>query len=456
MNIDYHVSQLCELLTIPSISAQSDHMPDMQKGAEWLQKKLTQIGFTSTTFQTSGHPIIYAESPINSNSKPTILIYGHYDIQDPGDLSEWSSHPFKPEIRAGNIYARGVADDKGQLYTWIAAIEELKSQNKLPDISIKFVIEGEEEVGGSHLDEFIADNRALLTSDICVISDTHNLSEQKPLISYGLRGLVYTEITYTSLTHDVHSGIYGGNIINPAHALSVLISHFKNSKGEITIPGFYDEVRILTHDERAKLAQLPLSEDDIKKETGATYITGEKDFTLHERAGARPTLDINGIWSGYNGEGPKTIIPAKASAKISMRLVPYQTSTSIFEKFKNYVEALTPKGIDCTITLLSGGEPILIDTNSPFFRAAEKAYEKVFGKKPLYELSGGSIPVTATFKNVLSIDSILMGYGLPDDGLHSPNEKMSLTMFEKGIKTNCEFFKNISSIKSQSLFQNSP
>ena len=474
MNAQYYLKQLFELLSIPSISAQSEHKKDMKRCTEWLQKKLVSLGFKVNILPTNGHPVVYAELISNvqslsepevlSGRRPTVLIYGHYDVQDPGNLNEWSSNPFKPEIRSGNIYARGAADNKGQLYTWIAALEEMlyhpslnhprgviqinnNNKDHTPGVysfpNIKFLIEGEEEVGSSNLDDFIADNTALLKSDICVISDTHNLSEAQPMIDYGLRGLVYMEMVIKTLAKDVHSGLYGGNVLNPANVLASIISKLKDDNHKVLIPGFYDNVRKLSSNELKQLEKLPFTEKDITSETGALVTAGEKEFGYHARAGARPTLDVNGIWSGYTGDGPKTIIPSEAYAKISMRLVPHQTSTEIKEKFITYITSLVPEGAEVEIKVLSTGEPILIDTHSTYFEAAEKAYERVFGTKPVYELSGGSIPVTAVFKTILGIDSILMGYGLPDDGLHSPNEKLSVSMFEKGIRTNIEFLTSL-------------
>lgn len=441
---DKYLKELFELLAIPSISAQSTHQKDMEKAAEWLKKRLERLNFKAKILPTKGHSVVYAESLKAGRDRPAVLIYGHYDVQSPDPLDEWSSKPFKPEVRSNNIYARGAADDKGQFYTWIAALDQLtKSGAEKPPVNVKFLIEGEEEVGSANLDEFIEDNLALLKSDVCVLSDTHCLSENQPMIDYGLRGLSYMEISVKALAKDVHSGLYGGNVLNPANVLADIINNLKNKNHKITIPGFYDNVRELSSKEKKELERLPFTDKEIIEETGAKVVAGEKEFGYHARAGARPTLDVNGIWAGYTGEGPKTIIPGSAHAKISMRLVPNQTSKEIGKKFEKYVKKIAPKGVEVKVKMIATGEPILIDTKSKYFKSAEKAYTKVFGKKPVYELSGGSIPVTATFKNLLGIDSILMGYGLPDDGLHSPNEKLSLTMFEKGIKTNVEFLKNL-------------
>lgn len=439
MNLDKYLKDLFEFLAIPSISAHSEHKKDMQRASNWLEAKLKSLGFVAKTMPTKGHAVVYAENPEAGRGKPTILVYGHYDVQAVDPLNEWLSDPFKPEIRRGNIYARGTADDKGQLYTWIAAIEQILSKNKRLPVNIKFLIEGEEEMGSRNLDEFVTENKRKLKADVCVISDSHALNERQPMISYGLRGLAYTEIIIRSLTKDAHSGLYGGNVLNPATVLTQIIAKLKDDSHKVLIPGFYDKVRKLTDKERKELKRLPFTEKDILKETGAKIIAGEKGYSVHERAGARPTLDVNGIWGGYTNEGPKTIIPAVAHAKISMRLVPHQNSNDIFKKFGKYVREITPRGVELNVDLLSTAEPILINTDSVYFKAAEEAYKKTFKTKPVYELSGGSIPITATFKDFLGIDSILMGYGLPDDGLHSPNEKLSLKMFEKGIKTNIEF-----------------
>lgn len=442
--METHLKNLFELLSIPSISAQTEHDSDIQKTCDWLTKKLSSLTFNAKTLPTAGHPVVYAENLDAGQEKPTILIYGHYDVQAADPLDEWTSDPFKPEIRANNIYGRGTADDKGQLYTWIAAIEEIITEHKVLPVNIKFLLEGEEEVGSKNLDNFIEENTALLKADVCVISDSHCLSEEQPLIDYGLRGIAYMEVHVKTLSKDVHSGLYGGNVINPANLLAHVISKLKNEEGFITIPGFYENVREISPKERQKLAEFPFGEHEVKEETGATQVVGEEKFTVMERAGARPTLDVNGLWSGYSGEGPKTIIPASAHAKISMRLVPHQTSDEIIKKFTDYVQSLIPEGVELEITCISSGEAAIMDTESTYFKSAEKSYKEIFGKLPLYSLSGGSIPVAASFKRLLQIDSILMGFGLPDDGLHAPNEKLSLTMFEKGIKTTKSFLLGVS------------
>ncbi len=444
MDIEQYLKELFEFLSIPSVSAQIKYKKDVNRAAEFLQGKLAELSFDSQVLQTEGHPVVYAENLSAGNKKPTILVYGHYDVQDIGSIKEWTSDPFIPEIRSGNIYARGAADDKGQLYTWIAAVEEILKDKKQLPVNIKFLIEGEEELGSENLYEFVSENSSLLKANICVISDSHSISETQPLIDYGLRGIVYTEIMVKTLPKDVHSGLYGGNVLNPANVLAQIIDRLKDENHKINIPGFYDDVRKIDEKERKRLSKYPFTEKEVVEETGAKIVTGENGFSVQERAGARPTLDINGIWSGYTQEGQKTIIPSTASAKISMRIVPNQKTDEIAQMFESFIKEITPKGAEVEVEILSKGEPIIMDVESKYFKAAEKALQKVFGNKPVYALSGGSIPVTSIFKTLLDMDSIMLGYGLPDDGLHSPNEKMSLTMFEKGIRTNIEYLKKLS------------
>lgn len=439
-----YLKELFELLSIPTISAQSKHNSDMKKASTWLKKRLTNISFESRILSTSGQSVVYAENLKAGKDRPTVLVYGHYDVQDSGNLKEWSSEPFKPVIRSGNIYARGASDDKGQLYTWIATLQLILDSGKKFPVNIKFLIEGEEEMGSANLEEFVVDNKSLLQADVCLISDSHCLSEEQPLIDYGLRGLLYVQLLIKTLGKDGHSGLYGGNVLNPINVLSQVIAQLKDKNHKILIPEFYDKVRKISRKEADELAKFPFHEKEVMEETGAKVVVGEKGFGIHARAGARPTLDINGIWGGYQGEGVKTIIPAEAHAKISMRLVPYQNPNQILVKLENYLKKIMPKGVEYSVSVLSTDEAIIMNTKSIYFSAAKKAYKKVFGKDPLYGLSGGSIPITAILKRNLDMDSILMGYGLPDDGLHSPNEKLSLAMFKKGIATNLEFLKQLS------------
>jgi acetylornithine deacetylase/succinyl-diaminopimelate desuccinylase-like protein len=442
ISLNYHLKNLFELLAIPSISAQKEYKGEMLKAANWIKNKLNSLNFDANILKTSGHPVVYAESLKAGSDKPTLLIYGHYDVQDPGNLLEWSSKPFQPEVRSGNVYARGAADDKGQLYTWISAIEEI-GKRKDSNFNIKFIIEGEEEVGSKNMDDFVGDNLALLKSDICLISDTHCLSEHQPVITAGLRGILYYQLKIKSLNKDVHSGTYGGNVANPANIMASIISKIKDENKKIIVPGFYENVRKLSKREIKRLMEFPFTKKEVTKESGAKNTFGETSYSVQERVSTRPTFDVNGIWSGYLGEGEKTIIPAEAYAKFSMRLVPNQTCDDLAEKFEDYIKSIMPDEVDYELERTSSGEPVLFDTKSKFFKIAEYVYKKTFENKPLYFSWGGSIPVTAIFKKRLGIDSVLMGYGLPDDGLHSPNEKLSLSMFEKGIKTNIKYLKNI-------------
>ena len=439
----YDFSELFDFLSIPSISAQSIHQKDIYKAVKWLSSKISNLGFKTKILPTRGQPVLFAENLKAGKDKPTVLVYGHYDVQAPDPLKLWKTDPFKAVIKNGSIYARGAADDKGQFYTWIAALEKLYKNDKKYPVNIKLLVEGEEEVGSKNFISCLKKHKKILGADICLISDTHCLSVNQPMIDYGLRGLAYEEIKVTTLEKDVHSGTYGGNVLNPLMVLAQIISKLKDQNHNILIPKFYEKVRKLSLSERKELNKGPCREAQIKKETGAKIVDGEKGFTVHERAGARPTLEINGILGGYTAEGPKTVIPAEASAKISMRLVPNQTSSEIHKKFLRFIKKITPKGVKIEIRLLSTAEPTLMKIDSKYFKLAEKAYKKVFGKLPLYELSGGSIGAIADIKEVLKIDSITMGYGLPDDGLHSPNEKLSIKMFEKGVKTNIEFLTSI-------------
>lgn len=436
-----YLDELFELLRIPSISAQAEHTQDVRKTAEWLRSHLENIGLeNSKIMETKGHPVVYADY-IKDSSKPTVLVYGHYDVQSPDPLEEWESEPFEPTIRNGNIYARGVADDKSQLFTHIKALEAImKTSGQLP-VNVKFLFEGEEEVGSENLDEFIKEKIELLRADVCLISDSNALSETLPMMEYGLRGIVYMQLNLSVMPKDVHSGAYGGNVPNADFELVTILSKLKNSETqEVLIPKFYENVRNVDDKEKQELKHSMITDKTILDETGAKEIIGVKGFSAIEREGTLPTLDINGMHGGYTGDGPKTIIPAKSSAKISMRLVPNQTVAEITEKFVSYVKSVTPSYVDLEIKSLSSGEPLLMGKENEFFKRAEDAFQESFGNKPVYELQGGSIPITATLKTLLGIDSILMGFGLPDDGLHSPNEKMSVSMFYKGIETSLLFF----------------
>src|SRR3989344_335505 len=438
-----YLEELFELLSIPSISALAEHAADTRKAAEWLRSHLEKIGMENCKImETKGHPVVYADY-IKDSTKPTVLIYGHYDVQSPDPLEYWESEPFEPTTRDGNIYARGVADDKGQLFTHLKALEAIMQTSGNLPVNVKFLFEGEEEVGSENLDEFIKENIELLRADVCLISDSHALSETQPMMEYGLRGIIYMQLDLSTMPKDVHSGTYGGNVPNANFELVKILNKLKNlDTQEVLVPRFYESVRSIEETEKLDLQNSKITDETILEETGAKEIIGVDGFSVAEREGARPTLDINGMHGGYTGEGPKTIIPAKASAKVSMRLVPNQTVAEITEKFTSYVKSLVPSYVNLEIKSLSSGEPLLMGKENEFFKKAETAFEQTFGNKPVYELAGGSIPITATLKTLLGIDSILMGFGLPDDGLHSPNEKLSVEMFYKGIKTSLLFFES--------------
>lgn len=434
---------LLKFLRIPTVSAMSEHAEDMQKAAQQLVEKFKSLGFEASLLLSEGHPAVFAQSyKTTGEDAPIVAVYGHYDVQDVGEISDWQSDPFSPTEMNGNLVGRGTADDKCQFWTWIHAAEELlKDNGKLP-VNMKFLIEGEEELASKNLPEILQRAKDLLKADIWVVSDSHSLSENEPVLTYGLRGIVYLQLDLKTLAKDAHSGTYGGNAPNAANILVEMLSSLKDPDTQrIEIPGFYDDVREVSDEERERLNKFPFDEKAIKRETGAKFVRGEEEFTPQERAGMRPTLDINGIWGGYQGEGPKTIIPAVASAKFSMRLVPDQKSKSVLEQVTNYLKSITPEGADLTITSLGTGEPFLVDTRSKYFAKARLAMTRAFGNQPLEAMEGGSIPVTGLIKTIFGKDTLLMGYGLPDDGLHAPNEKFSLKMYDNGVRTNIHFLK---------------
>lgn len=440
-NKDRFLSELFDWLRIPSVSADSKHKQDVRKAAEFLKEKLTAAGVDKVEInETKGHPIVYAEKLIDP-SLPTVLVYGHYDVQPPDPLNLWDSPPFEPVIRNEKIYARGACDDKGQVYMHVKAFEAMMKLNLLP-CNIKFMVEGEEEVGSDNLGEFVKANKSRLKSDVILISDTALISLEHPSITTGLRGLSYMEVEVTGPNRDLHSGVYGGAVANPINVLCNMIDSLHDKDGKVTIPGFYDKVAELTAAERTDLNKAPFNLDDYKKELGIDEIKGEKGYTTLERTGVRPTLDVNGIWGGYTGEGAKTVLPSKASAKISMRLVPNQVSAEITELFTNHFKAIAPPYVKVKVIAHHGGEPAVTPTNSDAYRAASKAFEEVFGKSPIPTRDGGSIPIVALFKKELGLDTVLMGFGLDTDALHSPNEHYGVNNFLVGIETIVAFYKH--------------
>lgn len=437
------LAQLKQFLRIPSISTLSEHEEDMQRAATWLADALQQVGLEHIEISpTGGHPIVYADW-LHAPEAPTVLLYGHYDVQPADPLALWHTAPFEPTEREGNLYARGSSDDKGQLFVHLKALEALmQSTGGLP-VNIKCMFEGEEEVGGENLGPWIEAHREQLKADVAVISDTHILSEEQPTIVYGLRGLSYLEVHVTAAKSDLHSGIYGGAVHNPIQALAELIAQLHDENGSVTVPGFYDKVLALDEAERAELARIPYSEETLIHETGVTMAWGESEYSVVERVSARPTLEMNGIWGGFAGEGAKTVLPAKAGAKLSMRLVPNQKPEEIAELVSEHLKRLAPPTVRLEVRNLHGGDGAIIPRDIPAMQAAHAAYEETFGVSPIFVREGGSIPVVAALQKTLGIHTVLLGFGLPDDNLHAPNEKMSIAMFYKGIETAIRFYEKL-------------
>ena len=446
-NKDRFLDELLELLRIPSVSARSEHKPDMIACAKKVQERLLQAGADKAElFETPGHPIVYGEKIIDP-SKPTVLVYGHYDVQPPDPLNLWHSGPFEPVIKDGKIFARGACDDKGQFYMHIKALETMVQTNSLPT-NIKFLIEGEEEVGSNNLGTFVKANKNLLKADVILISDTAMLSLDTPSIDVGVRGLTYIEVEVTGPNRDLHSGVYGGAVANPITILAQMIASLHNDKNQITIPGFYDDVLIATAEERTEMAKAPYNEEEYKTDLGVTQLWGEEGYTTNERTGIRPTLEVNGIWGGYTGEGAKTVLPSKAFAKISCRLVPNQTSEKMTKLLINHLEKIAPAHVTVKASEHHGGDPYLTPVDSQEYQAASKAIEATFGKVPIPVRGGGSIPITALFESELGLKTVFLGFGLDSDNLHSPNEKFDLANFYKGIETIPYFHKFFAEMKA--------
>jgi len=439
-NKDRFVSELFDLLRIPSISAQSDRKPDMRRCAEFLAAALVEAGADrAEVMPTAGNPVVYAEKIIDPAAR-TVLVYGHYDVMPVDPREEWRTDPFEPVIEEGRIWGRGADDDKGQLWMHAKAFEAMCATGTLP-CNVKFMLEGEEEIGSEHLYDFCRENKQLLEADIILVSDTSMLSMDTPSITCGLRGLAYMEVEVTGPNKDLHSGLFGGAVANPANVLARLVSELIDENGRVTIPGFYDDVRELTPAEREAFNRAPFDLNGYKESLAIGDVAGEAGYTTLERTGVRPSLDINGIWGGYIGEGTKTVIPSKASAKISMRLVPNQDYRKISELFERYFRSIAPASVKVEVRALHGGMPYVAPTDMPAYRAAEQAIETVFGKKPLPFYSGGSIPVISGFESILGTKSLLMGFGLAEDAIHSPNESYGLEQFYKGIETIPLFYK---------------
>jgi acetylornithine deacetylase/succinyl-diaminopimelate desuccinylase-like protein len=446
VNKDRFLSELFEWLRIPSVSADSRHKQDVRRAAEFLKKKFEDAGVDTVEIcETKGHPIVFAEKKINP-SAPTVLVYGHYDVQPADPLNLWDSPPFEPVIKDEKIFARGSCDDKGQVYMHVKAFEVMMKHNLLP-CNVKFMVEGEEEVGSDNLGDFVKANKEKLKADIILISDTALISLDHPSITTGLRGLSYMEVEITGPNRDLHSGVYGGAVANPINVLCNMINSLHDENGRVTIPGFYEKVAELTASERESLNKAPFNLGDYKKDLDIDDVKGEKNYTTVERTGIRPTLDVNGIWGGYTGEGAKTVLPSKAHAKISMRLVPNQVSKEITELFTKHFISLAPKSVKVKVTAHHGGEPAVTPTDSKAFKAASNAFVEVWGKTPIPTRDGGSIPIVALFKKELGLDTVLMGFGLDSDAIHSPNEHYGVKNFLIGIETIVAFYKHFAASK---------
>jgi succinyl-diaminopimelate desuccinylase len=441
------VDDLVDLLRIPSVSADSKHAGDVRKAAHWVATRFKDLGLTTEVIDTPGHPLVYAESP-PVPGKPIALVYGHYDVQPPDPLAEWISPPFEPTVRDGNLYARGATDDKGQMLTHVKSVEAwIKSGQPLP-LQVKFLIEGEEEVGSAHLESFVASERKRLACDCVVISDCGQFGPGIPAITYGLRGIAYYELRLFGPKQDLHSGTFGGGVTNPAGALVATLAALKDQDGRIQVPGFYDDVQPLTDAERQEFRDLPFDEVEFMKQLGVTGVSGEACFSTIERRWARPTCDINGLTSGYQGEGAKTVLPARASAKFSFRLVPKQDPAKITVALRKFLEARLPPGIRMELVDHHGAPGAVVSLDSPYIRAASAAIESGFGRRPVFIREGGSIPIVTTFARELNADVLLLGWGQNDDNTHSPNEKFSLDDYQRGIRASAYLWTELAKITS--------
>jgi acetylornithine deacetylase/succinyl-diaminopimelate desuccinylase-like protein len=446
INRDRYLEELKAFLSIPSISALPEHAGDVRRCAEWTADEMRRVGLQNVALlETPGNPVVYGDW-LGAPGAPTILFYGHYDVQPVDPVELWDSPPFEATVRDGEIYARGAADDKGQVFMHFKAVEaHMQKAGRLP-VNIKFMLEGEEEVGSAHLDDFVRSHKAELAADVVVISDSPMLERGIPSICYGLRGLIYCQIDLRGSRTDLHSGSFGGAVANPAFVLAQVLAQMKDRSGRVRIPGFYDAVRALTDEERAEWKKLPFNETKYRKEIGAPRLTGEKGYTVFERVWGRPTFEVNGLLSGFTGQGAKTVIPAVAMAKVSMRLVPDQDPETITNLFEAYLRKLTPKTVELTLTRMQGGRPWMTEFDNPFVRAAGRAIELGFGKPPVFSREGGSIPVVSTFQEELGLPSVLFGVGLPDENAHAPNEKLDLENFHNGIIASAYLYGEIAEV----------
>jgi len=448
---DTHLQQLNEFLSIPSISALSEHQGDMQKAAEWLVEAFKNVGLEHVSIdETDGHPVVYADW-LHAEDQPTILIYGHYDVQPVDPLELWDSAPFEPEVRDNKLYARGASDDKGQVFMHIKAVEALMKENGSLPVNVKFLIEGEEEVGSPNLEKYIENNKEKLAADIIVISDTGMQGPGQPAVCYGLRGLTGVQIDIQGAKGDLHSGLYGGGVQNPLHAIAQLIASFRDQEGTIAVEGFYDEVRPLTEEEREAYKALNFDEDALKEELEVPTLFGEKGFSYLEQTWARPTLEVNGLYGGFSGEGIKTVLPAEASAKITCRLVPDQDPEDIVQKLKAHIENHKPAGVTVTVSEFDKGKPFITPFDHPAIQAAGRSYEKVYQVPTAYTRGGGSIPIVAAFDEILQLPVVLMGFGLSTENFHAPNEHFHLENFDKGLRVIGDYYYEIKNFSKEQL-----
>ena len=444
---DRFLQELFEMLRIPSLSGDPAHTGDIRRMAEWLETHLSGLGLDKVEImETAGHPVVYGEWLGAGPDKPTVLVYGHYDVV-PAELADgWDSDPFEPVVKDGKIYARGATDDKGQLFVHVKALEAYLKTSGAAPVNVKLLLEGEEEVSSPNLRPFIVEHLEMLRADVAVISDTPMRSIEEPAILHSLRGMTYIEVEVRGPRDDLHSGLWGGAVHNPAQALAEILARMFNSDNSIAVPGFYDDVVPLTADERAMIAKTDLTEEQYMQSTGVPAVWGDAAYNIRERISARPTLDVNGLWSGWSGPGPKTIVPAKAGCKLSCRLVGNQDPHKIFELLKAYIESLTPPTVTVEVRLITTGKPALFPFDSPAKQAAARAYVKGWGAEPLFTRGGGSIPVVADIADLMSIPVVLMGFGLDDDGLHSPNERYSIEMFQRGIETTIVYLEELAQL----------
>ena len=447
INRDRYIDELKEYLSIPSISALPDYAPEVIRCAEWTADELRRVGLENVRLvETAGYPIVCAEW-LHAGEAPTIIFYGHYDVQPVDPLDKWETPPFDATVRSGELYARGAADDKGQIFMHFKAIEACIKQKGLLPVNIKLILEGEEEVGSENLDSFLRDHSSEYSADVLVISDTPMFDRGVPSLCYGLRGLTYCQIDLRGTTSDLHSGSFGGTVANPAFVLTQLLAQMKDRSGRIKIPGFYDDVLPLRDEERAEYARLPFNDRRFCKELGSPKLFGEKGFTTLERMWARPTFEVNGFYSGFTEEGAKTVIPAVAMAKVSMRLVPNQNPERVGDLFEAYVRKATPRTVDVSVTRMHTGKPWMTDFANPFVQAAGRAIERGFGRKPVFTREGGSIPIIASFEERFGLPAVLFGIGLPDENAHAPNEKLDLDNFHRGVISVAALYEEIGALR---------